>query len=76
MGDQHDRHGTDDVMEGGEFVIMDKGVDGICLTEEDQEEADRDTCPDAGISYAEVKADGSGKTPENNLDEIESDLAG
>jgi hypothetical protein len=68
---QHDRNGTDDVMKGRELVIMDKRVDGISLTQKDQEESDRNTCPDAGITDAEIKADGPGKSPEDNLDEID-----
>jgi len=57
-------------MEGGEFVIMDKGVDGVCLAKKDQEEADGNTRPDAGISDAEIEAYGPGNAPEYDLDEI------
>jgi hypothetical protein len=70
VGDQHDRHGADDVMEGGEFVVMDKGVDSVCLAKKDEEETDRNTRPDAGITDAEIKTYGPGKPPEYDLDEI------
>jgi hypothetical protein len=45
-------------------------INAICLAEKYQEETDRYTRPDSGITKTEVKTDGAGQSPENNLDKV------
>ena len=58
-------------MKCSEFVVMSPGIDVVGLAEENQKESYGNTCPDAGIADTEVKAYCAGKSPENNLSEVD-----
>ena len=70
MSNDHNRNDTDDIVKCGKFLVLPPRVDAIRLAEKDQKEADRNTCPDAGITDTEVKTDCSSQSPEKNLDKV------